>query len=43
MSEHESQPSLRRNFTIVIGALCVVMVLLAMFATMFANSVNPAS
>jgi hypothetical protein len=42
MSEHESQPSLRRNFTIVIGALCLVMVLLAVLATTLANSVNAA-
>jgi hypothetical protein len=42
MSEHDSQHPLRRNFTIVIGTLCLVMVALAVLATTLANAVNSA-
>lgn len=42
MNAHDSQPSLRRNFTIVIGALSAVMILLFVLSLMLASNATAA-
>lgn len=43
MHANDSEPSLRRNFTIVVGVLCGVMILLIVLATTLANSAQAAN